>query len=98
MSRAEMAPLSWFLWVRPAATSAEGHPLRFTAHDNAVWAHVLADDVAVVTVPGIVATPATVVSIGGSAASWTSTPDGLRVEVGAPVSRPAVGFHAAEAG
>ena len=68
--------------VRPAATSTEGHELRFTARDDHVYVHVLADDVDVVTVPGVAAGPATAVAdVGGSPLAWEPVAAGLRVTV-----------------
>jgi alpha-L-fucosidase len=40
-------------WIRPSATTVEGHELRFTARGEDVFVHVLADGVRTVTVPDV---------------------------------------------
>jgi len=84
-------------WVRPAATSAEGHALRFTAGDSDLWVHVLAEDVDAVTVPGVAVTAATTSSVGGQPAAWTAGDTGVRIELPGPRSRPVIRLGPVEA-
>lgn len=67
-------------WVRPAAVSAEGHELRFTAAGDDIFVHVLAHDVGAVTVPGVAPGPMTAVTcIDGTPVAWDPTAAGLHL-------------------
>ena len=76
-------------WVRPAATTVEGHELRFTARDEDVFVHVLADGVRTVTVPGVAFGRASSVDPGAEA-GWTANGEGVSVGYASPVDRPVI--------
>jgi alpha-L-fucosidase len=76
-------------WVRPAATTVEGHDLRFTARDEDVFVHVLADDVRTVTVPGVALGRASSVDPGAEA-GWTANGEAIEVGYAEPQDRPVI--------
>jgi alpha-L-fucosidase len=68
-------------WVRPGTTIAGGHPIRYTAEGDSVFAFVRDPD-ATITLPDVRATPTTAVeTIDGVALRWRSTPGGIEVEL-----------------
>jgi alpha-L-fucosidase len=79
-------------WVTPAATSAEGVELRFTARGDDVFALALGKTESVITVPGVVATARTEVELlgrdGPVALTWETTSGSLEVRLPASVDEP----------
>jgi alpha-L-fucosidase len=84
-------------WVRAAATTVEGDPVRFTARGEDVFAHVLADGVRHATVPGLAATPTTDVRVADRPVDWRAEGGAIRVDLVHEVDRPAIRLHAVEA-
>ena len=67
-------------WVRPGTTTSDGHPLRYTARDDTVFAFVR-DPVATMTLPDVSATPTTTVSaLDGTTLPWKDAGSGLEVD------------------
>jgi alpha-L-fucosidase len=71
-------------WVRPSATSPEGHELRFTAKDRDLHVVVLSGPDGPVTVQGVQVEPSTEVrrAGGGPPVAWSAVPGGLRLDLG----------------
>ena len=86
-------------WVRPEATSPEGHELRFTCRDRTVFAAVVSGPATgPLTVPGVLATPATTVRlVGGTDLAFSAEAAGLRVELGGPGDHPVLALDAVDA-
>jgi alpha-L-fucosidase len=79
-------------WVTPGTTTREGHPVRYTARDDAVYACVHGGD-GKVTLPDVAATPTTAVTtVDGTPLTWSDSAAGLSVDLlsGAPDSSPSV--------
>lgn len=70
-------------WVVPGTTTPEGHPLRYAARGDAVFAF-LGGASGTVTLPDVCATPTTTVGTSsGLELSWRDTPAGLAVDLAA---------------
>jgi alpha-L-fucosidase len=68
-------------WVVPGTATAEGHPLRYTARDDTVYAFVQGATGSV-TLPDLRATTTTAVrTIDGTPLPWRDGPDGLTVDL-----------------
>ncbi len=71
-------------WVTPGTTTLEGHPLRYTARDNTVFAFVRGTQ-ARITLPDVRATTTTTVTtIDGEARRWHDSPAGIVVNLPNP--------------
>jgi alpha-L-fucosidase len=84
-------------WIRPSAVTEEGHEVRFTARNEDVYAHVLADNVHRASIPGVTATPTTAVTVAGAPVDWTAEPTRICVDFARPADRPAIRLHAVDA-
>jgi alpha-L-fucosidase len=73
-------------WVMPGTTTREGHPVRYTARDDVVYAFVQgAGETA--TLPDVDATPTTTVTtVDGAPLPWIDTAAGLSVDLRAAAS------------
>jgi alpha-L-fucosidase len=70
-------------WVRPGTTTADGHPVRYTARDAMVFAFVR-DAPSSVVLPDVRATPTTAVTtVGGDALAWKDSSEGIAVDLAA---------------
>jgi alpha-L-fucosidase len=68
-------------WVTPGTATPDGHPLRYTARDDTVYAFVQ-NATGSTTLPNVCATPTTAVTaIDGSALPWKDSPSGLVVDL-----------------
>ena len=75
-------------WVTPGTNGAEGHPVRYTARDDTVFAFVQTAG-GPITFPDVRATrTTTVTTVAGSALPWQDSPDGIVVDAPAPLSDP----------
>jgi alpha-L-fucosidase len=69
-------------WVVPGTTTAEGHPLRYTARDDSVFAFVQGAN-GPVTLPDLRATATTAVrATDGAPVPWRDEPAGIAVDLG----------------
>jgi alpha-L-fucosidase len=84
-------------WVRPAATTVEGDALRFTARGEDVFAHVLADGVRRVTIPGLAPSPTTEITVADRPVDWKVDGRAIVVDFTQPIDRPAIRLHAINA-
>ncbi len=70
-------------WVTPGTTTVEGHPVRYTAQDDAVFAFVRGSGR--VTLADVLSTRTTrVTTVGGSALPWQDSSGGMAVDLPLP--------------
>jgi alpha-L-fucosidase len=68
-------------WVRPGTTIANGHPIRYTAAGDSVFAFVR-DPGTAVMLPDVRPMPTTAVeTIDGAPLPWRNTPSGIEIEL-----------------
>ena len=85
-------------WVRAAATSPEGHALRFWARDRSVWAAVDGPAGGTVTVPGVGPLPGAEVAVEpGGPARWEARGDSIEVHLPVGADHPVVRLDHIEA-
>ena len=67
-------------WVTPGTTTPDGHPVRYTARDETVYAFVQGAPPRIV-LPEVSATPTTTVTtVGGAPLQWTDSPTGVVID------------------
>ncbi len=78
-------------WVTPGTTTRDGRPVRYTAHDDTVFAFVR-DAAGSVELPDVCATrTTTVTTVDGVPLAWKDTPAGIAIDLPAPAGpEPAV--------
>ena len=75
-------------WIRPGTAIADGHPVRFTAADDSVFA-IVRDPGSTVTLSDVRSTPTTVIeTVDGIPLTWRDTPSGVEVDLVAVHSAP----------